>query len=146
MRLYLPFSNWFRTSNGQCPFLVTIQSVHGKYNMISVWFNKISKIFLCVYTHGMRDNCLADELPRLRMDKWSWSIWLMDPIHLINGSHINGSKSSVRDETQVSATWGLGLEPKIVDNWPNKGYYMIYLRRYWQNIQISIDYILSISS
>ena len=28
--------------------LVPNQSVHGKYNLISVWFNKISKIFLCV--------------------------------------------------------------------------------------------------
>jgi len=30
------------------PFDVSNQSVHGKYNLISVWFSKISKIFLCV--------------------------------------------------------------------------------------------------
>ena len=50
IRLYLPFSNWFETANGQCPFAVPNQSVHGKYNLISVWFNKIWKRFLCVYT------------------------------------------------------------------------------------------------
>ena len=42
IRLYLPCTDWFRTANGQCP-------LHGKYNLISVWFNKISKkISLCV--------------------------------------------------------------------------------------------------
>ena len=38
IRFHLPFSDWFRTANGQCP-------LHGKYNLISVWFNKISKRF-----------------------------------------------------------------------------------------------------
>ena len=49
IRLYLPFSDWFGTANGQCPFAVPNQSVHGKYNLISGWFDKISKRFLCVY-------------------------------------------------------------------------------------------------
>ena len=48
IRLYLPFSDWFGTENGLRPFAVLNQSVHGKYNMISVWFNNISKRFLCV--------------------------------------------------------------------------------------------------
>ena len=34
--------------NGHCPFAVPNQSENGKYNLISVWFNKIPKIFLCV--------------------------------------------------------------------------------------------------
>ena len=32
--------------------LVPNQSLHGKYNPISVWFNKISKRFLCVRIHS----------------------------------------------------------------------------------------------
>ena len=36
IRLYLPFSDWFRTANGHCPFAVPNQSVYGKYNPISV--------------------------------------------------------------------------------------------------------------
>ena len=34
--------------NGQCPFAVLNQSENGKYNLISVWFDEISEIFLCV--------------------------------------------------------------------------------------------------
>ena len=34
--------DWFGTANGRCPFAVPNQSVHGEYNLISVWFNKIS--------------------------------------------------------------------------------------------------------
>ena len=45
------FSNLFGTANGQRPFAVLNQSENGKYNLISVWFNKISKIFLCVYCY-----------------------------------------------------------------------------------------------
>ena len=48
IRLYFPFSNWFGTTNGQCPSAVPNQTMHGKYNPISVWFNKNSKICLCV--------------------------------------------------------------------------------------------------
>ena len=33
--------------NRHCPFTVPNQSENGKYNLISVWPNKISKIFLC---------------------------------------------------------------------------------------------------
>ena len=50
IRLYLSFSNWSRTANGRCPFDVPNQSVYGKYNLIWVWFNKISKIFLWVHS------------------------------------------------------------------------------------------------
>ena len=51
--LYLPFSNWFVTANGQCPFAVPNQSLKMvKYNLISVWFNKIWNRFLCVWTGG----------------------------------------------------------------------------------------------
>ena len=42
------FLDWFGTANGRCPFAVPHQSKNGKFNLISVWFNKISKIFLCV--------------------------------------------------------------------------------------------------
>ena len=41
IRLYLPCSDWFGTANRHCPFTVTNQSENGKYNLISVWFNKI---------------------------------------------------------------------------------------------------------
>ena len=37
---------WIQTDDR----LVPNQSVHGKYNLISVWFNKISKSFLCYRT------------------------------------------------------------------------------------------------
>ena len=47
IRLYLPFSDWFGTENGRCPLAVPNQSVHGKYNPLSGWFNKISKKILC---------------------------------------------------------------------------------------------------
>jgi len=46
IRLYLPFYDWFGTANGHCPFAVTNQTLHGKYNLISVWFSNISKKFL----------------------------------------------------------------------------------------------------
>ena len=49
VRLHLPFSDWFGAANGRVR-LIPNQSEIGKYNLISVWFNKISKIFLCVYT------------------------------------------------------------------------------------------------
>ena len=48
-RLYLPCTDRFWTANGQCSFAVPNKSVHGKYNLISSWFNNISKRFLCVY-------------------------------------------------------------------------------------------------
>ena len=46
--LYLPYSDWFGTASGRCPCAVPNQSDNGKYNLISVWFIKISKVFLCV--------------------------------------------------------------------------------------------------
>ena len=49
IRLYLPCTDWVGTANEHCPFAVPNQSENGKYNLISVWFNKISKTFLCVY-------------------------------------------------------------------------------------------------
>ena len=77
--LYLPFSDWFlykRTS-----VCVPNQSVHGIYKLISGWFHKIWKRFLCVYAslqlwgilapshfrlgwicvHPLDDWCIADE-------------------------------------------------------------------------------------
>ena len=36
-------TNWFQ--KGHCPFAVLNQSVHGKYNLVSVWFAKIRCIF-----------------------------------------------------------------------------------------------------
>ena len=39
--LYIPFSDWFGTANGHCPLGAPNQSENGKYNLISVWFNKI---------------------------------------------------------------------------------------------------------
>ena len=56
IRLYLPFSDWFGTKrmavwfgteNGRS-FSAPNQSGNGKYNLISGWFNLISKIFPCV--------------------------------------------------------------------------------------------------
>ena len=47
IRLYLPSSGWFGTR--RTSFLVPNHSENGKYNLISVWFNKNSKRFLCVY-------------------------------------------------------------------------------------------------
>ena len=44
--LYLPFSDWFGTK--RTSFWFQIHPENGKYNLISVWFNKISKRFLCV--------------------------------------------------------------------------------------------------
>ena len=38
--------------------LVPNQSRKGKYNLISVWFDKISKIFLCVWMISSRENSL----------------------------------------------------------------------------------------
>ena len=53
IRLYIPFSDWFGTADGQqCPFAVSNQSENGKYNLISGWFNKIWKRFLCVRGKG----------------------------------------------------------------------------------------------
>ena len=37
--------------------LVPNQSVHGKYNLISGWFNKNSKIFLCVWLRFLFSEC-----------------------------------------------------------------------------------------
>ena len=48
IRLYLPFSDWFGTVNEQCPFAVLNQPENGKYNLISVRFEKISKQIICV--------------------------------------------------------------------------------------------------
>ena len=47
IRLYLPFSDWLRTENERV-HLVPNQSENGKHNLISGWFNEISKRFLCV--------------------------------------------------------------------------------------------------
>ena len=46
MWLYLPCTDWFGTK--RTSICVLNQSENGIYNLISVWFNKISKIFLCV--------------------------------------------------------------------------------------------------
>ena len=45
--LYLSFSGWFWIQTDIR--LDPNQLENGKYNLTSVWFNKISKIFLCVY-------------------------------------------------------------------------------------------------
>ena len=42
IRLYLPCTDWFGTANGPSSFAVRNRSVHGKYSLILVWFNKIS--------------------------------------------------------------------------------------------------------
>ena len=47
IRLYLPGSDEFGTK--RMLICVPNQSVHGKYNLISVWIDKITKRFLCVY-------------------------------------------------------------------------------------------------
>ena len=52
IRLYLPCTDWFGTANGHCPFAVPNWSVHGKYNLITVWFNRILKIFPCMYVYA----------------------------------------------------------------------------------------------
>ena len=49
----------FGTANGQCLFAVPNQAENGKYNLISVWFNKISKKILCVQLHSVRKKYLV---------------------------------------------------------------------------------------
>ena len=44
---YLPFSDWFETKQ-TLSFCVPNQLEKGKYNLISVWFNKVPRRFLCV--------------------------------------------------------------------------------------------------
>ena len=57
------------------------QSVHGKYNMISVWFNKIPKRFLCVHNQSiahearMYFSCLAINMMISYDDADIKSIW-----------------------------------------------------------------------
>ena len=58
IRLYLPCTDWFGPANGHCPFAVPNQSVHGKYNLIPVWYNKISKRFPCACNSRA---CLVEE-------------------------------------------------------------------------------------
>ena len=76
IRLYLPFSDWFGAANGHYLFGVPNQSENSKYNLISVWFYKISKIFPCVYSAVARTKdmqailrtivlLLVVEIPRL---------------------------------------------------------------------------------
>ena len=48
---------------------------------------------------------------------------------------IVGVRASVHDG--ISPRY-LELELKTVENWPNQGWYMTFLRRYWENIHISI--------
>ena len=43
IRLYLPFSDWFLKANRHGPFAVPNQLENVEYNLISVWFSKISK-------------------------------------------------------------------------------------------------------
>ena len=47
VRLYLLFSDWF--------WLIPNQSENGKYNLTSVWINKIPKSFLCVWSQKCRE-------------------------------------------------------------------------------------------
>ena len=71
VRFYLPISDWFVTANGR-PFAVPNQSVHDKYNLISVWFNNISKRFLCtekIFTDDDSFEVVADILVNWR---FSW--------------------------------------------------------------------------
>ena len=65
IRLYLPFSDWFGTSNGLCLFAFPNQSEDSKYNLISVWFNNISKIFLSVYTVKLHSNLTTNYTDKL---------------------------------------------------------------------------------
>ena len=46
IRLYLPFSDWFGTQT-DVSVCVPNQSKNGNYNLISGWFNKISRISHC---------------------------------------------------------------------------------------------------
>ena len=51
--MYLPFSGWFGSNR------TSVWSNHpenSKYNMISSWFNKISKRLLCVYRYPAGGN------------------------------------------------------------------------------------------
>ena len=53
IKLYLTISNWFRTKRISVWFQIArcykIHSENGKYNLISVIFNKIKKRFFCPY-------------------------------------------------------------------------------------------------
>ena len=57
--LYSPCTDWFleQQTDSVC-LLFQNQSKNYKYNLISVWFDKIWKIFLCVYT-GWRDTDIS---------------------------------------------------------------------------------------
>ena len=57
IRLYSPFSDWLEP-NGR-PFGYN-QSKNGKYNLISVWLDKISKRFLCVYKYKGRNRQILE--------------------------------------------------------------------------------------
>ena len=47
LRLHLPFSDWLGTKR-TVSICCAYQSENGRCHIISVWFNRISKIFLCV--------------------------------------------------------------------------------------------------
>ena len=75
--------------------LVPSQSVHGKYNLISVWFNQITKIFLCVC---MKRKIFLIPFKYIGIwSQWQFSFWLRKCNYELNwilfGSYLKGKLS-----------------------------------------------------
>ena len=82
---------WFGTANGR-PFAVPNQSVNGKNNLISGWFDKISKRFLCVYSFNMYNTCMRDKFQQ----KFGWEWTLSDVAHQSLPPEIRSHSNALR--------------------------------------------------
>ena len=71
IRLYLQRTDWFRTERTR-PF--DSKSI-GAYNLISVWFDKNSKMFLYVHTNLVMDRLWVFRKPQLRFLLRLWYFW-----------------------------------------------------------------------
>ena len=86
IRLYLLFSVRFGTTNGQCPFADPNISENGMYILISVWFDKISKRFLCVQRRLEKQSRSATKMSeRLAYFGSPWNPWRPSELYHIEG-------------------------------------------------------------
>ena len=65
-RFYLQFSDWFWTAT-DTSVCASNQSKNGKYNVISVWFVKFLKRFLCEYHSGRETSISWQHAVQLRL-------------------------------------------------------------------------------
>ena len=66
IRLYLPFSDWFGTTTGHCPFAVPNHSKNGKYNLISVYLIRFrNNFFVCTTSTFLQRHLLWPKWPGL---------------------------------------------------------------------------------